>query len=136
MSKEPSIPISKKWGLNCSIDSCFVCGTETNIVIFGDKYRDKDGKKAQAPMKICTGKSLCPRCKKALDEGGVFIIECRADSDPKNPYRTGRLVAITKEAADRMIPNHAPINFMADDVFEKLFGNELKRMYQENPEKE
>ena len=49
------IRLSKEHGVNSSIDTCFICGKETNILLLGTSYKDENGKTAKAPLKICTG---------------------------------------------------------------------------------
>ena len=38
------IYLSKQFGINPSIDTCFICGKETSVVLFGTSYKDKNGK--------------------------------------------------------------------------------------------
>lgn len=93
--------ISKKYGLNPSVEKCAVCGKDMSVVLFGTSYKDTNGKTAEAPREVCLG-HLCEDCQKVLDQGGVFIIEVRDGESGNNPYRTGRLIGIKREAAERM----------------------------------
>lgn len=124
MAKSKGIRISKKYGLNCSIDHCFICGKESGIAMFGTSYKDENGKTAEAPKNVCTG-NLCNDCQKIIDEGGVFFIEVyNRKNDNDNPDRTGRYCAIKKEAAEKIFNNFNPnINFVEKDLYEKLFIN-------------
>lgn len=121
MSKEDSITLSEKHGLNPSIIKCFVCGEDVGIALVG---RLKDD--AEAPRECMTGE-LCDKCKDLIDkQKGAFILEVINDTkeDEKNPYRTGRLVGISKEAKERW--NIAsPIVYMHKQLFSQMFDQYL-----------
>ena len=120
-----SIRLSK-YGVNPSIRVCPICGKSTNeIILFGTSWKDEDGQTAEAPRNLAAGEP-CDNCKEVIKNGGVFFIEVRKGSDPRCPYRTGRLVAIRKEAADGLFPGHKSANFMEDDAFEKVFDEAIK----------
>lgn len=73
------IHLSKKHGVNPSIEICAVCGT--------------------------------------------LIIETVDDEQySKNPTRTGRIVGITHEAAERLFHSHAPVAYMVHTDFTNIFG--------------
>lgn len=107
--------LSPKYGVNPSMVKCFICGKHHSIALFG---RLKDD--VQAPIEIEDG-SICDDCQKVIDDGGVFIIE--VEKQEKNPYRTGRLVAVKKEAIN--VPNNG-IMLCPKDIFEQLFGEQFK----------
>lgn len=46
------------------------------------------------------------------------------DGEPcsKNPTRTGRIVDITHEAAERLFHSHAPVAYMVHTDFTNIFG--------------
>ena len=44
-----SFRISKEYGVNPSINTCFICCKETNLILFGTSYKDEDNKIAKAP---------------------------------------------------------------------------------------
>ena len=120
-----SITLSKKYGVNPSVEKCAVCGKDMSVVLFGTSYKGPDGKTAEAPREVCLG-HLCDDCQKVVDQGGVFIIEVRDGESGNNPYRTGRLVAIKREAAERMFKEVHPIAYMEQSNFEPLFGEYCK----------
>lgn len=109
------ITLSKNHGLNPSMIKCFICGKEHSIALFGRLKGD-----AQAPREIVDG-SICPNCQKVINDGNVFIIE--VEKQEANPYRTGRLVAIKKEAIN--VPN-VGILFCPKEDFEQMFGEQFK----------
>ena len=122
MSKEDSITLSEKHGLNPSLVRCFVCGELTNSIALMGRLKDD----AEAPRECMTGE-LCDRCKELIEkQKGAFILEVTDDTkeDEKNPYRTGRLVGISKEAKERMNIT-SPINYMHKQLFSQLFDHLL-----------
>ena len=113
-----SIRLSPKHGVNPSIMVCPICGKETGVALLGRLKGD-----TEAPRHI-PDRIPCPECRKVLDQGGHFIIEVRDGERGDNPYRTGRLVGITHEAAERLftcrpVPSVA---YMEHTTFEALFG--------------
>ena len=119
------VRISKKHGFNQSMDTCFICGKETNIILFGTSYKDKDGKTAKAPMKICTGQ-LCGDCQKVINDGGIFFIAVKDGENGKNSYRTGQIGAIKEEAVQRMFPDfpYQKINYIEESAYKQIFESQ------------
>lgn len=116
------INISKQFGINPSVDTCFVCGKETDVVLFGTSYKDKNGKTAEAPRKVCTGQ-LCNNCQKVIDEGGIFFIAIKDGECGNNPYRTGQIGALKEEAVQRMFPDfpYKKINYIEESAYKQIF---------------
>lgn len=116
------IHLSKQFGINPSIDTCFICGKETNLVLFGTSYKDENGKTAQAPMKICTG-DICDNCKQIIEEGGIFFIAVKDGERGNNPYRTGQITAVKEEAVQRMFPDfpYKKINYIEESAYKQIF---------------
>ena len=126
MSKgKNSITLSKKYGVNPSVTCCECCGKEIGVALFGTSWKDpKTGKTAEAPKKVAMG--FCDECQKVIDQNGLMIIEVRDGETGKNPYRTGRIVGITKEAKERMFKDiTSPICYMEKTMFSKLFNDAL-----------
>lgn len=117
MSREKgSITLSPKYGVNSSIAHCECCGKEIGIAMLGRLKGD-----VEAPKDIAMG--LCDDCQKVIDAEGLMIIEVRDGETGKNPYRTGRLVGITKDAKERMFKDiNSPICYMERSMFNKIFG--------------
>ena len=117
-----SIELSPKHGVNPSLTICPICGKDTGVALFGRLKGD-----AEAPRQV-VDRQPCPDCRKVIDQGGHFIIETRDGESGSNPFRTGRLVAITTEAAERLftvrpLPHAA---YMEHTMFDKLFGEYCK----------
>lgn len=98
------IHLSKKHGVNPSIEICAVCGKGIGVALLGRLKND-----AEAPGEVCLG-NLCDTCQGVVDAGG------------KNPTRTGRIVGITHEAAERLFHSHAPVAYMVHTDFTNIFG--------------
>lgn len=116
------ITLSKEYGVNPSMEVCHCCGKEMGIIMFGTSYKDASGKTAEAPMRVSMG-NLCNDCKKAIEEGGIFFIECRDGESGDNPHRTGRIIALKEEAVKNVLSHYAKINYAEQHIFERLFGH-------------
>lgn len=114
------ISISKEYGLNPSVETCFVCGKDISVVLFGTGYKGADGKPSRAPHSVCLG-NLCDECKKLLDSGYVFLIEVTDGSVGANPYRTGRTMAIKESAIKNIFSNYSKINYIEKSAWDKIF---------------
>ena len=124
MSK--GITVSKKFGVNPSVTRCECCGKEYGVALFGTAWKDpKTGKTAEAPREVYQG--LCDDCQKVVDQQGLLIIEVRDGESGNNPYRTGRITGITKEAKERMFKDiKSSICYMEQSMFTQLFGEFVK----------
>jgi hypothetical protein len=70
---------------------------------------------------------LCDDCKSVINQQGLMIIEVRDGESGKNPYRTGRLVGITKDARERMFKDmKSSICYMEQSMFNPMFGEYCK----------
>lgn len=69
------ISISKEFGLNPTVETCFICGESIGVALLGTAYKDKDGKVAQAPPQVCCGHA-CDGCSKIIADGGIFLSRC------------------------------------------------------------
>lgn len=118
------IKVSEKYGINPSVDTCFICGKETNVVLLGTSYKDENGKTAEAPRKVCTGQ-LCDNCQKVIDEGGIFFITVKDGESGNNPWRTGQIGALKEEAVQRMFPDfpYKKINYIEESAYKQIFKN-------------
>lgn len=116
------ITLSKEYGINHSVDTCFICGKETNLVLFGTSYKDENGKTAEAPRNVCTGQ-LCNDCQKVIDEGGIFFIAVKDGESGNNPYRTGQIGALKEEAVQKMFPDfpYKKINYIEESAYKQIF---------------
>ena len=120
-----SIRLSKQFGVNPSVTRCECCGKDYGLALFGTSWKDKEtGKTAQAPMEVHMG--LCDDCKKVVESGGLMIIEVRDGETGKNPYRTGRIVGISKEAKERMFKDiNSNICYMEESMFSNMFNGHI-----------
>ena len=116
MSKD-SIVLSPKHGVNPSVLHCECCGKEYGVGLFG---RLKGN--AEAPKDVMHG--FCDECSKVINQGGVMIVEVadgEGEKNPKNPYRTGRIVGCSKQYKKRNNIT-TPMVYMEQSVFQSIFG--------------
>lgn len=113
MSRGKNIRLHPEHGLNPTLPLCYFCGKPKNeIILAGDACRGK------APRGAVWDKVPCDECADLMQRG-CMIIEVRDGEEKKggdNPYRTGRIWVVTKEAAGRMFKQPAPVAFMEESV--------------------
>ena len=109
--EDKGIAVSPKHGVNPSICHCIVCGKEYGLALFGRLKGDKE-----AP------KDIYEDCKGVIDKEGIMIIEVKDGETGNNPYRTGRVVGVSKEFKERNHIEHS-IMYMEETAFSELFGN-------------
>lgn len=112
-----SITLSPKHGVNPSILHCECCGKEYGIGLAGKLKGD-----AEAPKDVMYG--FCDDCQKVIDQGGVMIVEVadgEGEKNPKNPYRTGRIVGCSKQYKERNKIT-TPMIYMEQSMFQAIFG--------------
>ena len=116
--KKDSILLSPKHGVNPSITHCEICGKTIGVAMLG-KLKDD----VEAPRDIALG--ICDDCQKVIDQDGLIAIEVKnGEYGKKNPYRTGRLVGITKEAKDRIFKNYeGNVAYIEEEIFSHVFGD-------------
>lgn len=116
------ISISKEFGLNPTVETCFICGESIGVALLGTAYKDKDkdGKVAKAPPQVRCGHA-CDGCSKIIADGGIFFIEVRDGETGDNPYRTGRVIAIKEDAVKRVLKQYDKVNYVEQTAFNKLF---------------
>lgn len=117
-----SITVSPKHGVNPSILHCECCGKEYGIGLFGRLKGD-----AEAPKDVMQG--FCDDCQNVINQGGVLIVEVRdgeGEKNPKNPYRTGRIVGCSKQYKERN-GIKTPMIYMEESMFEPIFGEHIKQ---------
>lgn len=112
--EKDSIALSPNHGINPSVCHCIVCGKEYGVALLGKLKDDKE-----APRDIYQG--LCKDCEGVIRKGGLMIIEVKDGETGDNPYRTGRIVGVTKEFKERNHIDH-PIMYMEEKVFSELFN--------------
>lgn len=115
--KKDSITLSPKYGLNSSLLKCFVCGKDAGIALLGKLKNDE-----KAPKEMTDKTIFCNDCQNVINQDGLLVISVRDSESGDNPYRTGKMVGITKEAKNRIFKDiKTNICYMEDSVFDKLF---------------
>ena len=93
--------ISEKHGLNPSINVCFFCGQDKDLIIFGKLKGD-----AKAPTRVVANYEPCDHCKEIMAKGVTLIEVTSTDSGAvpiqKGLWPTGRWCVIKREAAERL----------------------------------
>ena len=126
MRHKDTIVLSPKHGVNPSILHCECCGKDYGLAMFGRLKGD-----VEAPRDVMQG--FCDDCKAVIDQGGVMIVEIKDGEKGPNPYRTGKLVGITKEAKERIFEGcNAPMSYMEEYLFEPMFGKFCKKKEDES----
>jgi hypothetical protein len=95
------VTLHKQHGLNPTLVNCFICGETAHIALVGSQSKKIFGQE-EAPRECIDG-SICDRCQGVIDNGGVFFIEVKDGETGKNPYRTGSLWGIRREAAEKIV---------------------------------
>lgn len=118
MDKEKDeITLSPKHGLNPSLLKCFACGKAAGIALLG-KLKDDE----EAPREMTNQNIFCDNCQNVINQDGLLVISVRDGENSDNPYRTGKMVGITKEAKERIFKDiKTNVCYMEDSVFSKLF---------------
>ncbi len=115
---ERGIRISKKYGVNPSIEQCFVCGKDKGVILFGRLPKDKE-----APREVCINAEPCDECQKLMEQGIILISVIDGESGA-NPYRTGGWAVVKEEALLRAVKDpkllEKRIMFVPDKAWEML----------------
>lgn len=119
------VVLSEKFGVNPSVTRCIACGKEYGIAMFGAGWKDpKTGRTAEAPRYVYQG--LCDDCRKVVRAQGLIIIEVRDGETGDNPFRTGRMVGISKEAKERLFKDmQSNICYMEQTAFSQMFNGQI-----------
>lgn len=112
--------VSKKYGVNPSVEVCTICGKDIGVVLFGTSYKDANGKPSAAPHEVCTD-GICDDCKQVIDNGGIFFIEVRDGESGNSPYRTGRIIAVKEDAVKKILKDYNKVNYVEQSVWKLLF---------------
>ena len=118
------VRLSKKHGLNPMIESCFWCGEDKSLVLFGRLPQDQE-----APRSGALNLDPCEKCKEHMEAGVILIsVDEKKTEDPNNPHRTGGWVVIRDEWVRRAVRPQELQNqilarrvaFLPDDVWDRL----------------
>jgi len=113
------IILSPKHGLNPSLLKCFACGKDAGIACLGKIKNDE-----KAPMEMTDPNIFCDNCQNVINQDGLLVISVRDGETGNNPYRTGKVIGITKEAKERIFKDiTVNVCYMEDSTFDKIFKN-------------
>ena len=116
-----NIRLSKKHGLNASLEQCFLCGKDKGLILFGQLKDD-----VEAPRQVCLNQEPCDECKGLMAQGIILIsIDEKRSTDKSNPYRTGGWVVIREEFVKKAFPEdiqeqviNKRVCFLPDEVWD------------------
>ena len=143
------IHFHKEYGLNPSLDLCFWCGEATGVALLGANKGQK------APREMVSSYVPCNKCQSDWERGVTMIAVTTFPNGegqpPINPeprgrstmghidlYPTGALVVVRPEAVRRIFEEDMAESAVSKGrayielgAFNKVFGDEIKRMNQE-----
>ena len=101
-----TIRLSKKHGVNPSLEVCFWCGEPMGVALLGKLKGD-----AEAPREICTSYEMCDKCKEhnktmihMIEASTTPLHEYQPSINPGlNAYPTGRNFWIKDEALKQIL---------------------------------
>lgn len=110
-----SIRLSNKHGLNPSINVCFFCGKDKELILNGRLKGD-----AKAPHRVVANYTPCPECEEKM-KLGVTVIEVTTRDTGALPIQrgawpTGRWCVISYEAAARLFKGINNTTVLLEDV--------------------
>lgn len=118
MSPKDKILLSEKHGINPTIPVCYYCGKEKNeVALMGRLPGD-----AKADSKMVVDMSPCDDCADLMKKG-VMLIGVRDGETGDNPYRTGSVMVVSQEAAERIFGGSYEKNracFVYDSIIKQL----------------
>jgi len=116
------IYISDKYGVNPTIPICFFCNNPKNEIALLGRLRND----IEAPKNLVLNKEPCDTCKKYMEIGVMLVSVRDNETDKENPYRTGSIAVVKKEAAKKMFKcfdnenNEARFAFVEDSVWDEF----------------
>lgn len=121
--KEWSIRLSDRFGVNPSIETCFFCGKDKGLILFG-KLKDD----VEAPRQICMNHEPCDECVGFMKQGVILIsVDESKTDDPQNPWRSGCGVVVSEDFIRRTVqPELAEqilkqrVSFVPDEAWDLL----------------
>lgn len=128
------IRLHKEHGLNPSVNTCFWCGEGKEVLLLGAAY------KGEAPREMITNYDPCDKCAESYSQVVcIFEVQEREAGsnqllidEKRNLVPTGRMVGISEEAAERIMPDYGlkigQKAFMDPQAFQMLFGEALEKM--------
>ena len=90
-------------------ENCPICGKKINEqIMMNSRLTEKNAEEIKSFHNKSVGYSEepCDECKELKKQGFIFIeVDESKTEDKSNPYRTGNMWVIKKEAAERIITN-------------------------------
>lgn len=116
------IRLSRKHGVNPSINVCFYCQKDKNEIILPGRMKDD----VAAPMRAIWDKAPCDECEGFM-EMGIIVISIRdGEGGQKDPYRTGGWIVLKDEAIERLREIISPPELIDEILESRVFFLEDK----------
>ena len=127
MSKDKSIRISEKYGVNPSLGLCPGCGNENGeIMLMGYITGDKEAPKHAMTL------DLCDECKEEYVKKGYCLLVEKKDSADKNSFEMGRTFWMKREIIwDKAKKNSDQDVILVDAQTADYLENSIKRIEQQ-----
>lgn len=129
--------LDNKHGVNPSIETCFICGEDKGLILWGQlRSRQVEAFKAagipmpshgEAPRRLTLNEEPCTKCEEHMKQGIILIsVDEGKTEDMRNPYRSGGWCVVTEEAVRRIVQPEELMNdilkkrvaFIPDDAWD------------------
>ena len=114
--------LSKKHGLNPTIEMCWLCNKDKGLLLFGRMKGD-----VAAPRKTVFNTEPCDECKEWQKKGIILISIRDGEEGSDNPYRTGGWCVVKAAYLKRVLEPGAlkgilkqRYAFVGDSTWERL----------------
>lgn len=115
------IKISEQHGLNPTINVCFFCGKDKEVMLLGKLKGD-----AKAPKRIIANYLPCKDCADKMSKGRVLIEVTDVDNNmpeiKQGFWPTGRWCVVSKETATQLFKDDTNKPTLVEDkVYQMIF---------------
>ncbi len=132
-----AIRLSKKFGVNPSLNLCWWCGKDKNEIILAGVFGGKE-----APHKAIWNYDPCDACKEAMEKGIVVVEACDREIEgvavaelQQGVWATGSWSVITEDAVRRIFKPGSLLEqvlekrktFMDQETYQQLFEDFINK---------
>lgn len=108
------IRLSEQHGLNPTINVCFFCGKDKELLFMGKLKKD-----AKAPKRVVANYKPCKDCEEKMRGGRTIIEVTKTDTGApaiiEGAWPTGRWCVISREASDVLFKDHSYTPMLLED---------------------
>ena len=102
MTKEKSIRLSPKHGVNPTMGVCPICNEPSGTIMLLGLIKGKERSDPGAPRYVRDDQP-CDKCVEYMEQGVIFISVRDGQPESQNPYRTGKFCVVTDEGVRRIV---------------------------------